>query len=122
MSLRSLRIPGSRLGMGTFINGDVDAKRKIVYFGKITAAGADYDLVFTQGQTRMATIEAVLLSYSAFDALASASIVWANSTLTGGSVTLRMKPKIVGVGNTAKLAGAVHYWMVGSPDPQRIVV
>jgi len=121
MSLRSLKIPGTRLGLGTFVSNDIDGKRKIVYFGKITAVTTDYDLLFTQGQTRMATIEAVMLSYSAFDALASGSIVWGNSTLTNGTVTLRMKPKTA-AGNTCELAGAVHYWMVGSPDPNRIVV
>ena len=121
MSLRSLKIPGAQLGLGTFVSNDIDGKRKLVYFGNIAAVSADYDLAFTQGQTRMATIESVVLSYSAFDALASGSIVWANSTLTNGTVTLRMKPKTA-AGNTAKLAGAVHYWMVGSPDPNRIVV
>ena len=122
MSLRSLKYPGQKLGLGTFISNDIDGKRKLVYFGTIVFAAADNDIVFTQGQTRMATLEAVLLSYSILSApQGSASFSWGNSTLTNGTVTLRNKPKLAAV-NTANTAGQLHYWMVGSPDPQRIVV
>ena len=121
MSLRSLKYPGEKLGLGTFISNDIDGKRKLVFFGTIVFAAADNDIVFTQGQTRMATLEAVLLSYSVFSALGSASFSWGNSTLTNGTVTLRNKPKSAAA-NTANTAGELHYWMIGSPDPQRIVV
>ena len=109
------------MGLGTFISNDIDGKRKLVYFGKTAVTTADYDIVFTQGQTRMATIEAVVTSYSIFTALGSASFSWGNSTLTNGTVTLRCKPKTAAA-NTAEAVGAIHYWMVGAPDPNRIVV
>ncbi len=121
MSLRSLRIPGLRLGLGSFVNQDLDARRRIVYFGNIALGAATVAQVFTQGQTGMATVECVLTSRGFFNALASASIVLGNSTLTNGTVTIRKKPKAAAA-NTGKLAYTLHYWMVGTPDPQRIVI
>jgi hypothetical protein len=115
MSLRSLRIPGKRLGLGTFVNSDIDSKRRIVLFGNSVWTAANASRLFTQAVTRMATVKAVLTSYSVFDALGSGSFVFGNSTLTNGTVYIRCKPK-TDAANTANNAGAIHYWIVGTPD------
>lgn len=121
MSLRSLRIPGKRLGLGTFINTDIDSKRKLVLFGNSVWTAGNESRLFTQGVTRMATIDAVLTGYSVFDAVGSASFVFSNSTLTNGTVYIRVKPKLAAA-NTGNTAGAIHYWIVGSADLNRIIV
>jgi hypothetical protein len=121
MSHRSRKLPGSKLGLGTFINNDLDAKRRIVYFGNEDLSAASVEYAFTQGQTRMATVEAVLTSYGLYAALASASVVIGNSTLTNGTVTIRVKPKAAAV-NTLNNDFTLHWWIVGTPDPNRIVI
>ncbi len=121
MSLRSLRIPGRRLGLGSFVNSDIDSKRRIVLFGNTVWTAGQEDRTFTQGVTRMATVKAVLTSYSVMLALGSGSFVFGNSTLTNGTVIIRCKPKAA-AGNTATQAAVLHYWIVGTPDPQRIII
>lgn len=124
MSIRTQRIPGLRLGLGTFINNDVDGKRKVIYFGTVSATATDYDIAFTQGQTKMATITMVLVNYSQLATSAgSASVDWKVGTISGGTVTVRR----FGNANAAAFhthdhACQLHFWMAGSPDPNRIVV
>ena len=122
MSLRSLKIPGDKLGIGTFVNNDCDAKRRLVLFGKHVWTAGSTSHAFTQGATRMGTVSAVLTSYSILaGAKASASVTFANSTLTNGTVTVRRKPKAAAA-DTCKQNLVLHYWIVGTPDPARIIV
>jgi len=121
MSLRSLKIPGQRLGLGCFANTDVDAKKRLVLFGFHTWTAGSTSHAFTQGQTRMAEIESVILSKGIYAALASASVVFSHSTLTNGTVTIRLKPKEAAT-NTNKQALGLHYWIVGTPDPNRVIL
>lgn len=122
MSIRTQRIPGLRLGLGTFISNDVDGKRKVIYFGTVSATAKDLDIVFTQGHTKMATITMVLVNYSQLATSAgSASVDWKVGTIAGGTVTVRRIP------NTSAAcahdhACQLHFWMAGTPDPNRIVI
>jgi hypothetical protein len=122
MSLRSLRIPGEKLGIGTFVNNDIDAKRNIVYFGKHTWTAGSTSHAFTQGVTRMATVKSVITSYSILaGAKASGSVCFSNSTLTNGTVTIRLRPKL-SAANTNVQNLVLHYWIAGTVDPERIIV
>lgn len=121
MSLRSLKIPGARLGAGTFVNSDIDGKRNLVYFGTRAWTAGTTAHAFTQGVTRMDVVKAVITSYSVMKALASASVVFSNSTLTNGTVYVRLKPKAAAA-NSNKQNLTLHYWIVGTPDPARIII
>jgi hypothetical protein len=121
MSVRSKRIPGLKLGLGTFVNSDIDAKQRVVYYGLHAVGVADVSHQFTQGQTRMATIECIILTPSIYAAKASGSVMYYNGTISGGTVTIRLKPKTAAA-NTNNNLGGVHFWMVGTPDVNRIFV
>jgi hypothetical protein len=122
MSIRSTRIPGKRLGLGSFINSDIDAKRRVITFGIHTWTAGSVIHKFTQGQTRIAEIDTILLSYNPQAALASASIDFKIGTATGGTVKIRLIPNTSLAANTNKQTILLHYWMVGTPDPQRMIV
>lgn len=110
-----------KLGLGTFISNDVDAKRQVIYHGLHTWTAASVLHTFTQGQTKMATINAILLTKSIYQALASASVWFHAGTISGGTVTIRLKPKTAAANTNAQELG-LHYWISGTPDPNRIVV
>jgi hypothetical protein len=120
--MRSLRFPGQKLGLGTFVNSDIDANRKVIYFGIRAWTAATVKHNFTQGATRMATIETVLLTPAPFVALASASIQFKVGTIGGGTVMIRLIPAGAGLANTNNHTIAVHYWMIGTPDVNRLIV
>lgn len=122
MSIRSIKIPGARLGLGTYINSDIDAKRRVVTFGIHTWTAGSTTHKFTQGQTRIAEIDTILLSYGPGDSLASASIDFKIGTATGGTVKIRLIPNIAGAANDNNQTISLHYWIVGTPDPQRMIV
>ena len=121
MSLRTLRIPGMKLGLGSIISNDVDDKRQVIYHGLHVWSAASVSHQFTQGQTKMATINAILLTKSIYAAKASASVWFHSGTISGGTVTIRLKPKAAGA-NTNNSALGLHYWISGTPDPNRIVI
>jgi len=121
MSVRSLKIPGTRLGLGTYVNTDIDAKRRVVTFGIHTWTAGSTTHKFTQGQTRIADIDCVLLSYQ-LGALASGSVDFKIATATGGTVKIRLIPNIAGETNTNNQTIELHYWIAGTPDPDRIII
>jgi len=123
MSIRSLKIPGKQLGLGTYINTDIDAHKRVVTYGVHTWTAASVTHLFTQGQTRMATVECVLTSVCIGAALASASVDFKIGTIAGGTVRIRLIPNEGGAvvhTNTQDLI--LHYWIAGTPDPQRLIV
>lgn len=121
MSLRSQKIPGVRLGLGTFINTDIDAKKRIVTFGTFTWTAGSTSHKFTQGQTRIADISCWLHSWSINKALASASVDFKIATATGGTIKIRLIPN-TSAKNTNNQTITYHYWAVGTPDPARMIV
>ena len=123
MSLRTLRIPGMKLGLGTFINNDVDAKRRVIWaLGATVWATTAETVQFTQGQTKMATVECVIANTSGFHDEGSASLGAIKiATISGGTVTLR--GIMWGAGDYTDVhEKKLHFWMVGTPDPNRIVI
>jgi hypothetical protein len=121
MSFRTRKIPGKMLGLGTFVNTDDDARRRIVTYGTHTWTAASTRHRFTQGQTKVATFDAILLSFGINKALASASVDFKIGTATGGTVHIRLIPS-TSAANTNNQTLTLHYWMVGTPDPNRIVL
>lgn len=121
MSIRSQRIPGMRLGLGTFINSDLDAKRMIIYHGEFAFTADNDNRSFTQGQTRMGTIKCVILGRNHVTDKGSASLNYHVGTITGGTVTIHRAP-YQNAADVQKRAPKCSYWMVGSPDPNRIIV
>jgi len=121
MSIRSLKIPGKQLGLGTYVNTDIDAHKRVVTYGVHTWTAASVTHVFTQGQTRMATIGCVLTSVCVGAAKASASVDFKIGTIAGGTVRIRLVPSTA-VANTNNHTLKLHYWIAGTPDPQRLIV
>jgi hypothetical protein len=122
MSLRSLKIPGAQLGLGTFVNSDIDAHRKLIYHGEIAWTAANLNRTLTQGQTRMATIECVIIGRESGGASGSGSLFFTVGTISNGTVVIHNRDQTTGAGNTNKNAVTSSFWIVGSPDPQRIIV
>lgn len=122
MSIRSTKIPGVELGLGTFVNSDIDAHRKLIYHGEIEWTAANLNRTLTQGQTRMATIECAIIGRQAADAISSGSMFFTVGTLTNGTIIFRNRDQTTGGGATNKTAVISSFWIVGSPDPQRIIV
>jgi orotate phosphoribosyltransferase len=121
MSVRSKIIPGQRLGLGTYVNTDVDAKQRVITFGTHTWTSGSTTHKFTQGQTRIDTIDCVLHSWSINKALASASVDFKIGTATGGTVKIRLITNTTAANDNAQTL-TYHYWIVGTPDPNRLVV
>jgi len=117
-----MRIPGQVLGLGTFVNSDIDAKRKVIYYGVMTWTAGDYDRTFTQGQTKMATIECVILGRQSIGASGSASLFFSVGTISNGTVKVHNRDQTTGGACTNKNTVKMSFWMVGSPDPNRIIV
>jgi hypothetical protein len=121
MSLRSIRIPGKQLGLGTFVNSDVDAKPRVVTFGTHTWTAGSTSHKFTQGQTRVGDMDCCLLSWCVNDSLASASVDFKTATATGGTINIRLIPN-TSAANTNNQTITLHYWIVGTPDPNRVIL
>jgi len=121
MSIRSMRIPGMMLGLGTFVNSDIDAKRKVIYHGEMTWTGGNYDRTFTQGQTKMATIQCVILGRNFLDDKSSGSCHFTITSISGGTIIVATR-NYVSAAATNKRDVKMSFWMVGSPDPNRIIV
>jgi len=117
-----MKIPGKQLGLGTFVNSDVDAKRKIVYHGVVTWTAANYDRTLTQGVTKMATIESVIIGRDNIDAKGSASTFFSVGTISNGTVKFHLRDYVSLGAATNVRAVKMSFWIVGSPDPQRIIV
>ena len=122
MSIRSTKIPGKRLGLGTFVDGNIDAKKRVITYGIFTWTAGSTIHKFTQGQTRIAEFDAIILTHNIQDALASASVDFKIATATGGTVKIRLIPNTAGKANTNNQTIKLHYWMAGTPDPQRLIV
>jgi len=121
MSIRSRKIPGKQLGLGAFANTDIDAKRRVITYGTHTWTAGSTTHKFTQGQTRIADIDCVLLSVCVGAAKASASVDFKIGTATGGTVKIRLIPNTAAA-NTNNHTLILHYWIAGTPDPNRIII
>jgi hypothetical protein len=122
MSIRTQRYPGAKLGLGNFVNSDIDAKQRVVYFGTRAWTAATVKHNFTQGATRMATIECVQLAGAQLIAKASASLEYKVGTISGGTVMIRHTLFTSGAATGLKQTVLLHYWMVGTPDVNRLIV
>jgi hypothetical protein len=120
--MRTMKFPGKMLGLGTFINSDLDAKRRVVYFTEMAWTGGNYDRTMTQAVTRMATIECVIIGRNQADDKGSASTLYSVGTLSNGTVKFHNRCFVSGAACTNKRATKMSIWMVGTPDPQRIVI
>ena len=110
------QIPSSRLGLGTVgalsaveaTLGENATKRYICIFTATLAAGA---AVFTQGQTRLATID-FAVSYVLSGIATRASFTQDNPTIAGGTVTFLY---------ATTATGRIYGLVIGRPDPLRIL-
>jgi hypothetical protein len=93
----------------------------IVYHGEFAFTADNHNRTFTQGQTRMGTIKCVILGRNHVDDKGSGSLNYVVGDITGGTVQITILP-YVSAANTQKRAPKCSYWMVGSPDPNRIIV
>lgn len=121
MSLRSLKIPGVRLGLGTFVNSDIDQERLVVYFGEDTLTAGNHNRTLTQGATRMATIKVALIGRNSVAASGSASLNYTWGTIDGGTINMHVRP-YASAASTNKNATKFSYWIVGTPDPNRVII
>jgi len=121
MSLRSLRIPSKRLGLGTFVNSDVDAKRMIIYAGNFNFTAGNHNRTFTQQVTRMADVTAALVSAGNVDDKGSASLNYTVSTIDGGTIIFHVRPWTAAA-STNNRATELSFWIVGTPDPNRVIL
>ncbi len=103
------------------MNNDMDAKKTLIYHGLRTWTAGSTSHQFTQGVTKMATIESVLLTKSVYAALASASVAFKVGTISGGTVTIRLVP-LSSAANSNNTALGLHFAFYGAPDRNRIVV
>jgi hypothetical protein len=121
MSIRSLKIPGERLGLGTFVNSDIDQERLVVYHGEAALTAGNHNRTLTQGQTKMATIKAALIGRNYTKAIASASVNYTWGTISGGTINMHVRGYASAAATNAT-ATKWSYWIVGTPDPNRIVI
>jgi hypothetical protein len=122
MSLRSLRIPGKRLGLGTFVNSDVDAKRMIVYTSNFNFTIGNHNRTMTQGVTRMAEIQCALIGAGNVDDKGSASLNYTLSTVDGGTIIVHVRPWNASAASSNNRATECSFWIVGTPDPNRVIL
>lgn len=113
--MRTGRLPAQRLGLGTIVNRDLAAGRRILYWNQKTSGTNDNgDLTIADSTTYMSTIEAAFACAKQGNATGSLGKFYIKA-ITGGSINF------ISSDSTLKHKAILNVLIIGTPDATYIV-